>query len=178
MKVLVDEAWYAHGYFHPELRPCALECGADYVTQSTHKMLSAFSQASMIHVGDSAFDEGAFSRTSEHAHVDEPAVRAYRQPRRGPQADEHGRLCSPDTLYRLCHQLREGIGETGCFRVLTLEDMLPAELAGDGIRLDPTKLTIDVSASGIQRPQNPASALRALFDPGRERSPTTRCRCW
>jgi arginine/lysine/ornithine decarboxylase len=50
MKVLVDEAWYAHGYFHPELRPCALECGADYVTQSTHKMLSAFSQASMIHV--------------------------------------------------------------------------------------------------------------------------------
>jgi arginine/lysine/ornithine decarboxylase len=52
MKVLVDEAWYAHGYFHPALRPCALECGADYVTQSTHKMLSAFSQASMIHVGD------------------------------------------------------------------------------------------------------------------------------
>ena len=30
------------------LQPTALECGADYATQKTHKVLSAFSQASMI----------------------------------------------------------------------------------------------------------------------------------
>ena len=60
MKVLVDEAWYAHGYFHERLRPTALECGADYVTQSTHKTLAAFSQASMIHVAEPDFDELRF----------------------------------------------------------------------------------------------------------------------
>ena len=60
IKVIVDEAWYGHARFHPELRPTALECGADYVTQSTHKVLSAFSQASMIHVNDPDFDEHLF----------------------------------------------------------------------------------------------------------------------
>ena len=45
IKVVVDEAWYAYARFHPAFRPTALESGADYVTQSAHKMLSAFSQA-------------------------------------------------------------------------------------------------------------------------------------
>ncbi len=48
IKVIVDEAWYGFARFHPEFRPTALESGADYATQSTHKVLSAFSQASMI----------------------------------------------------------------------------------------------------------------------------------
>jgi arginine/lysine/ornithine decarboxylase len=149
MKVLVDEAWYAHGYFHPELRPCALESGADYVTQSTHKMLSAFSQASMIHVGDRAFDEPRFR---EHLNM-----HSSTSPQYGLIAslDVARKQMSMEGFARLTRciafatQLREAIGETGCFRVLTLEDMLPAELADDGIRLDPTKLTIDVSASAF-----------------------------
>ena len=60
IKVIVDEAWYGHARFHPALRPTALESGADYCTQSTHKVLSAFSQASMIHVNDPLFDEHLF----------------------------------------------------------------------------------------------------------------------
>ena len=56
IKVIVDEAWYGCARFHPALRPTALECGADYATQSTHKVLSAFSQASMIHVNDPDFN--------------------------------------------------------------------------------------------------------------------------
>jgi arginine decarboxylase len=56
--------------------------------------------------------------------------------------------------------LREGIARTGAFRVLTLEDMLPEELAGDGIRLDPTKLTIDVSGAGMSARQ----LQRALYE--------------
>ena len=46
-------------------------------------------------------------------------------------------------------RLRAGINETGVFRVLELEDMLPSELVDDGIKLDPTKLSIDVSGSGM-----------------------------
>ena len=60
VKVVVDEAWYGFARFHPAMRPTALECGADYVTQSTHKVLSALSQASMIHVNDPAFDAHLF----------------------------------------------------------------------------------------------------------------------
>ena len=30
IKVIIDEAWYAHARFHPAFRPTALEAGADY----------------------------------------------------------------------------------------------------------------------------------------------------
>ncbi|MGH8665879.1 MAG: aminotransferase class I/II-fold pyridoxal phosphate-dependent enzyme, partial [Burkholderiales bacterium] len=60
IKVIIDEAWYGFARFHPAFRPTALDAGADYATQSTHKVLSAFSQASMIHVYDPGFDEHLF----------------------------------------------------------------------------------------------------------------------
>ena len=60
IKVIIDEAWYAHARFHPAFRPTAMEAGADYATQSTHKVLSALSQASMIHVNDPDFDAHLF----------------------------------------------------------------------------------------------------------------------
>jgi arginine decarboxylase len=64
IKVLIDEAWYSHARFHPDLRPTALEAGADYATQSAHKTLSAFSQAAFIHVNDPASTSTCSARTS------------------------------------------------------------------------------------------------------------------
>jgi arginine/lysine/ornithine decarboxylase len=49
----------------------------------------------------------------------------------------------------LAERLRESINATGVFRVLELPDMLPDELVNDGIRLDPTKLTVDISNTGL-----------------------------
>lgn len=61
MKVFVDEAWFAYASFHPLLRNySAIVAKADYVTHSAHKVLSAFSQASLIHVNDPDFDEEFF----------------------------------------------------------------------------------------------------------------------
>jgi arginine decarboxylase len=60
IKVIIDDAWYGFARFHPAFRPTALEAGADYATQSTHKVLSAFSQSSMIHVNDPDFNEHLF----------------------------------------------------------------------------------------------------------------------
>jgi len=61
VKVFIDEAWFAYSLFHPTLRPySAIECGADYVTHSAHKVVSAFSQASYIHINDPDFDEDFF----------------------------------------------------------------------------------------------------------------------
>ncbi|MDT7552672.1 MAG: arginine decarboxylase [Pseudonocardiales bacterium] len=59
-RVLFDEAWFAYAHFHPlyarrhamgiERRPGQ---PATFATQSTHKLLTAFSQASMVHLHDS-----------------------------------------------------------------------------------------------------------------------------
>jgi arginine/lysine/ornithine decarboxylase len=148
IKVIVDEAWYGHARFHPELRPTALECGADYVTQSTHKVLSAFSQASMIHVNDPAFDEHLFRENfNMHASTSpQYTLIASLDVARKQAVMEGYRLL--DRSLKFAHELREKINATGAFRVLGLDELLPDEVKGDGIRLDPTKLTIDISASG------------------------------
>ncbi|HEY5258699.1 MAG TPA: aminotransferase class I/II-fold pyridoxal phosphate-dependent enzyme [Candidatus Baltobacteraceae bacterium] len=53
MLLLVDEAWGPHFHFHPALPISATEAGADMCINSTHKMLSAFSQCAMLHqIGD------------------------------------------------------------------------------------------------------------------------------
>lgn len=51
--LLVDEAWGPHFHFHPSLPLSATAAGADLCINSTHKMLSAFSQCAMLHqIGD------------------------------------------------------------------------------------------------------------------------------
>ena len=47
--LLVDEAWGPHFHFHPSLPLSATTAGADLCINSTHKMLSAFSQCAMLH---------------------------------------------------------------------------------------------------------------------------------
>ena len=47
--LLVDEAWGPHFHFHPALPVSATRAGADLCINSTHKMLSAFSQCAMLH---------------------------------------------------------------------------------------------------------------------------------
>ncbi len=48
LPLLVDEAHGAHLRFSEALPPDALSCGADLVAQSTHKLLGAMTQASML----------------------------------------------------------------------------------------------------------------------------------
>jgi arginine/lysine/ornithine decarboxylase len=92
IKVIIDEAWYGFARFHPAFRPTALEAGADYATQSTHKVLSAFSQSSMIHVNDPDFKRASFSRKFQYAHIYQSAVQYDREPGCGTQTGCSGRL--------------------------------------------------------------------------------------
>ncbi|VEP13700.1 Arginine/lysine/ornithine decarboxylase [Hyella patelloides LEGE 07179] len=48
--LLVDEAHGGHFAFHEQLPPSALSLGADLTVQSTHKVLGAMTQASMLHL--------------------------------------------------------------------------------------------------------------------------------
>lgn len=148
IKVIVDEAWYAHARFHHAFRPTALEAGADYVTQSTHKVLSAFSQASMIHVNDPAFDEHLFRENFNMHTSTSPQYNliASLDVARKQAVTEGYRLLS--RALRLAQELRGKINSTGAFRALELGDLLPPEVSGDGVQLDPTKITVDISQSG------------------------------
>jgi arginine decarboxylase len=57
--LVVDEAWGAHLHFHPDLPTAALECGADLVTSSTHKIVGSLTQAAMLHLGQGGRIDGA-----------------------------------------------------------------------------------------------------------------------
>ncbi len=148
IKVIIDEAWYGHARFHPAFRPTALEAGADYATQSTHKVMSAFSQASMIHVNDPDFREHLF-RENFNMHTS--------------TSPQYGLIASLDVARKqavmegyklltrtldLAKEVRELVNSTKVFRVLELEDLLPEAVRHDGILLDPTKVTIDISGCG------------------------------
>ncbi|MGH8686603.1 MAG: beta-eliminating lyase-related protein [Burkholderiales bacterium] len=148
IKVIIDEAWYGFARFHPAFRPTALEAGADYATQSTHKVLSAFSQASMIHVNDPDFREHLFRENFNMHTSTSPQyglIASLDVARK--QAVMEGYKLLSRTL-ALAKELREQINSTGVFRSLELEDLLPEELRQDGIQLDPTKVTVDISGCG------------------------------
>jgi arginine decarboxylase len=148
IKVIVDEAWYGFARFHPAFRPTALEAGADYATQSTHKVLSAFSQASMIHVNDPDFKEHLFRENFNMHTSTSPQyglIASLDVARK--QAVMEGYKLLSRTL-ELAAELRRQINSTGIFRCLELEDLLPHEVKDDGILLDPTKVTIDISGCG------------------------------
>src|SRR2546421_5484739 len=148
IKVIIDEAWYGFARFHPFFRPTALEAGADYATQSTHKVLSAFSQASMIHVNDPGFREHLFRENFNMHTSTSPQyglIASLDVARK--QAVMEGYKLLSRTL-ELANEARALINSTKVFRVLELDDLLPDEVRNDGIRLDPTKVTIDISGCG------------------------------
>ncbi|GAB7387241.1 aminotransferase class I/II-fold pyridoxal phosphate-dependent enzyme [Bacillaceae bacterium] len=60
--LLVDQAHGAHYGFLPELPRSAMQCGADAAVQSTHKMLTAMTMGSMLHVQGTRIDRGRLKR--------------------------------------------------------------------------------------------------------------------
>ncbi len=189
IKVIIDEAWYGFARFHPEFRPTALEAGADYATQSTHKVLSAFSQASMIHINDPDFREHLFRENFNMHTSTSPQyglIASLDVARK--QAVMEGYKLLARTL-ELAKEARGLINSTKVFRVLELDDLLPDEVRGDGIRLDPTKVTIDISGCGytaedlqkelferynIQVEKSTFNTLSLLFTIGTTRSKLSR----
>jgi len=189
IKVIIDEAWYGFARFHPEFRPTALEAGADYATQSTHKVLSAFSQASMIHINDPGFREHLFRENFNMHTSTSPQyglIASLDVARK--QAVMEGYKLLARTL-ELAKEARQLINSTKVFRVLELDDLLPEEVRGDGIRLDPTKVTIDISGCGytaedlqkelferynIQVEKSTFNTLSLLFTLGTTRSKLSR----
>jgi lysine decarboxylase len=53
--LVVDEAWGAHLRFSPKLPASALECGADLVLSSVHKLFGSLTQSAILHLGRDEF---------------------------------------------------------------------------------------------------------------------------
>jgi hypothetical protein len=70
--LIVDEAHGAHFGLHPSMPASAMQQGADVAIQSTHKMLTAMTQAAMLHVRcGSSVDATRVSRSLQMLQVGE-----------------------------------------------------------------------------------------------------------
>lgn len=150
IKVIVDEAWFGHANFHREFYPTAMAAGADYATQSTHKTMSAFSQSSMIHVNDPDFEDiQDFFMENYNMHASTspqyPMIASLDVARKQMVMEGYGLL---SRAFTLSDELKASINSLSMFSVLEREDLISDEIKDDNIRLDKTKLTIDISKSG------------------------------
>jgi arginine decarboxylase len=142
--LLVDEAHGAHFGFHPDLPPSALSLGADLVVQSTHKTLSALTQASMLHHQGALVDARRVSSVLQMLQSSSPSnLLLASLEGTCQQMTEDGQSLMGQTL-ALAYRARERISSmTG----LTMLSQPQPSTAGF-CHLDATRLTVDVSGLG------------------------------
>ncbi len=144
--LLVDEAHGAHFAFHPELPTPALAAGADLTVQSTHKVLGAMTQASMLHVQGNRIDCDRISKALQLVQSTSPSylllasLDAARQ-----QMALHGKMLMSRTL-QLAEEARTRISQIPELSVLEMP-----HLGGSPgfVALDKTRLTVTVSGLGL-----------------------------
>ena len=141
---LVDEAWGPHLRFHPALPKSAMECGADVVVNSTHKLIGGMSQAAMLHVKGDRVDRSRIAKAARFFTSTSPSclTLASLDVARMQMATEGEKLLSRTIEYsewarekinkigRVCSFGKELIGKPGVFN------------------FDPTKLTLDFADTG------------------------------
>ncbi|MCL1471437.1 aminotransferase class I/II-fold pyridoxal phosphate-dependent enzyme [Argonema antarcticum] len=141
--LLVDEAHGPHFTFHPDLPPSALSAGADLTVQSIHKVLSALTQASMLHIRGSRVDRSSVTKALQLVQSSSPSylllasLDAARQ-----QMALHGEQLMRRTL-QLADEARTRISEIPGLSVLETA-YTPGFVA-----IDRTRLTLTVSRLGL-----------------------------
>ncbi len=144
--LLVDEAHGAHLGFHPDLPASALASGADLAIQSTHKTLSALTQAAMLHLRGDRINPIRLSRALQLVQSTSPnylllaSLDGARQ-----QMAVEGQDLMQQALDR-SDRARQALSQMVGLRVLSIEAV---QAAGLGTSLDPTRLTINVSGLGL-----------------------------
>ena len=148
IKVFIDEAWFAYSLFHPQFRYySAIDSGADYITHSAHKVVSAFSQASYIHVNDPDFDADFFHEifsiyvsTSPKYQIIASLDVCHKQL----EMEGYGLL--KDLLEQVA-ELKEQTKNFRYIKILDMEDFQQAfpHFKEDNVGHDPLKILIDVS---------------------------------
>ena len=141
--LLVDEAHGAHLAFHPDLPPSALSAGADLTVQSTHKVLSAMTQASMLHLQGKRVCDRRISKALQLLQSTSPSylllasLDAARQ-----QMAAEGKELMSRTL-ALATEARNSLAEISHLSILK-------PMSRSGFKyLDRTRLTVNISQLGL-----------------------------
>lgn len=141
--LLVDEAHGGHLAFHLDLPTSALAAGADLTVQSTHKVLGAMTQASMLHIQGNRIERDRITKALQLLQSTSPSylllasLDAARQ-----QMALQGKLLMSRTL-QLAREARTRISAIPKLSVLECQST-PGFCA-----LDLTRLTVTVSDLGI-----------------------------
>ncbi|NEQ80522.1 MAG: aminotransferase class I/II-fold pyridoxal phosphate-dependent enzyme [Moorea sp. SIO2I5] len=141
--LLVDEAHGPHFAFHPDLPLDALSAGADLTVQSTHKVLGAMTQASMLHIQGNRIDAQRLSKALQLVQSTSPSylllasLDAARQ-----QMALHGERLMSRTL-KLAQDAKSKISKIPGLSVLEPIKSLRFQA------LDPTRLTVRVTELGL-----------------------------
>lgn len=145
LPLLVDEAHGAHFAFHPHLPPTAIASGADLTVQSTHKVLGAMTQASMLHIGGNRVDPQRITKALSLLQSTSPSylllasLDAARQ-----QMALQGEELLGQTL---------ALAETARSKIAQIPGLSglepPASPKSHFFALDPTRLTVNVAELGI-----------------------------
>lgn len=139
--LLVDEAHGSHLGFSSLLPPSSLSCGADACAQSTHKLLGAMTQCSMLHVQGARLDLDRAASVMSMLTTTSPnylmlasldAARA--------QLASQGQKMAEAACYA-ARKLRELLKSFAGLRVLSKADL-------GGLELDMTKVTVNFAAWG------------------------------
>lgn len=139
--LLVDEAHGAHLGFSKLLPPSALHSGADASAQSTHKLLGAMTQCSMLHVQGKrldlarARDAMSLLTTTSPDYLLMASLDAARA-----QLAAYGREMA-EAAVSVAAELRQLCAEFKGLRVLEKKDL-------HGFDLDTTKVTVNFAALG------------------------------
>lgn len=142
--LLVDEAHGPHLKFHEDLPISAVEAGADLCVQSTHKILSALSQGSVLHFNSEILDVNRVRKIVSMLQTTSPnymILASLDLARR--QAVLHGEKIF-ERVIKMAEEGRKKINNTKHFFSFTRK-----EIQARGYDLDVTKLTINVTKSGF-----------------------------
>lgn len=140
--LLVDEAHGPHLGFSRKLPPSAMQCGADACVQSTHKILGAMSQCSMLHIKgkrilpERAADAMSLLTTTSPNYLLLASLDAARH-----QVESNGKKMA-ETAISAAGELRGIIAQHKGLRVLKSSDC-------GGLKLDKTKVTVSFKKWGI-----------------------------
>ncbi len=142
--LIIDEAHAPHFAFHPALPKTALQAGADIAVQSAHKVLSAFTQAALLHVQGDRINRSYLKQCLQLTQSTSPSYlllgsldTARHQMATCGQALMEQTLALADKAY-------ESISKLNGIRILPVGRADQHSLAGDR-----TRLTIDLRALNI-----------------------------
>jgi arginine decarboxylase len=140
--VMVDQAHGPHLLFHPSLPTSAMEAGADICVESSHKIISGLTQASMLHVKGPNIDIRDLEEVLLLTQSTSPSylLMTSLDLARRQMALEGRKLL--DRAISLSVKLRKDINRVKGLYCLNPEDVKP-------FRLDPTKLTVFVDRLGL-----------------------------